>query len=323
LGLALDSAVGPAPGEIDPRAPLAHLGGRAVPGPAWFKRAVACAPERAFLERPGGRVETIAWGEVGRPGLLLMHGNISTADVWRFIAPFFSASHRVAAFSWSGLGKSDWRPAYSTADYTDEAIAVARTLGLFDSATQPIFVAHSAGAGPALAAAHRLGASVAGLILADGRVRPVLLSDTPFPIRAHRLYPSFDDALAHFRFAPVQPCENLYIVDLIARAAIVEVDGGWTWRFDPKLYRNFPKEEVWELLPEIACPVALVNAETSQVTGDDMVPRLLERLAPGTTNVVLPETRHHLMVDQPLAFISVLKAFISQWHKTTVAACEA
>src|SRR5690606_30884892 len=64
--------------EIGP--PLAALGGTTPPAPAWFHEMLALAPERRFHEVDGARIETLVWGEAGRPGLLFLHGNAAHAD---------------------------------------------------------------------------------------------------------------------------------------------------------------------------------------------------------------------------------------------------
>src|SRR3546814_12969675 len=64
------------------------------------------------LEVSGTAIETLAWGERGKPGLLFLHGNGGHADWWRFIAPFFASDWRVGAISWSGMGRSGWRKSY-------------------------------------------------------------------------------------------------------------------------------------------------------------------------------------------------------------------
>ena len=87
----------------DPRlyAPLASFAGKAPPAPGWFRHAIEQKPERSFVEVLGAKIETLAWGERGKPGILFMHGNGAHADWWSFIAPFFAAHYRVAAMSWS------------------------------------------------------------------------------------------------------------------------------------------------------------------------------------------------------------------------------
>src|SRR5580658_4256675 len=76
-------------------APLAAFRGQMPPAPAWFERAVAKEPERSFVEVEAARVETLAWGERGKPGLVFLHGGAAHADWWSFIAPFFARERRV------------------------------------------------------------------------------------------------------------------------------------------------------------------------------------------------------------------------------------
>ena len=71
-------------------APLAAFHGRKPPAPAWFERAIADEPERTFVEFEGARIETLAWGKRGEPGLMLLHGGAAHADWWSFIAPLFA-----------------------------------------------------------------------------------------------------------------------------------------------------------------------------------------------------------------------------------------
>ncbi len=91
-------------------APLAAFRGQKPPAPAWFERVVAIEPERTFVAIDGAQVETLAWGERGKPGLIFLHGGAAHGDWWSFIAPFFARERRVVAPSFSGMGRSDWRP---------------------------------------------------------------------------------------------------------------------------------------------------------------------------------------------------------------------
>ena len=97
-------------------APLARFHGETPPAPAWFDKALADAPERTTVEVEGAAIELLTWGEVGKPGLVFLHGNGAHADWWSFIAPFFAADYRIAALSWSGQGGSGWRERYSSSN---------------------------------------------------------------------------------------------------------------------------------------------------------------------------------------------------------------
>ena len=79
--------------------PLARFNGAKPPAPAWFEWALAQAPERKMVRVDGADIELLAWGEVGKPGLIFVHGNSAHADWWSFIAPFLADRYRVAALS--------------------------------------------------------------------------------------------------------------------------------------------------------------------------------------------------------------------------------
>ena len=104
---------------------------RAVDAVALLCLAVGLVRART-IDIAGARIETLAWGERGKPGLLLMHGNGAHAQWWSFIAPFFARDWRVVAFSWSGMGRSDRRPSgtYSLDLFVDEAFSIAQAEGI-------------------------------------------------------------------------------------------------------------------------------------------------------------------------------------------------
>lgn len=238
---------------------LALFEGREPDRPAWFSAALAHAPERGWHEVRGTRIETLSWGEVGRPALLLLHGKMAHADGWSFIAPYFAATHRVVALSWAGMGGSGWREAYSAETMTEEAMGVARATGLFEHERKPVFVGHSFGAFACLICAERYGVELGGVVTVDmpllsreQREQRAQRSRGPavrglFAQRPTRIYASLADALARFRFAPPQACENLFIADPIARTSLKQVPmqngtgaTGWTWRFDPRVAQMHP-----------------------------------------------------------------------------------
>ncbi len=291
-------------------APLAGLGGARPLAPAWFEAAVAAPHERATVEVDGVSVEWLGWGEAGRPGLLLLHGNGANADWWRFTAPLVAdAGFRVAALSWSGMGNSGHRPRYTTETFLAEALAAADAAGL-----GPRFAVagHSFGGVPAaaLAAFH-----------AD-RVARAIIIDTPFamladrrpprgPARPHRVYPDLEMALARFRFAPVQPSPNLWITDFIARTSLSEVEGGWTWKFDPYLWDHFRFGDANAWLAGAQAPLDYVWGEQSVLVQAGVVGKIRAMAPAGTRFVGIPEAHHHVMADQPLALVAALRALLA------------
>ncbi|WP_203236248.1 alpha/beta fold hydrolase [Methylobacterium crusticola] len=305
-------------GPPDPtlNAPLAAFAGAPPPAPAWFREVLAAAPEAGSLTVAGARIETLSWGERGRPGLLLLHGSGAHAGWWRFIAPFLADGHRVAALSWSGMGGSDWREAYGLDLFADEAERAAEAAGLF-AAGPPLMVGHSFGSLPMLALAGRSGPRWRGAVLVDPPIFSPERRHRPArgdgAARTHRVYPTLAEALARFRFAPVQPCDTPYIADLIARESLKPVAGGFTWRFDPALWGRLRLPDRAALVGAARCPLALVCGARSDLMRPADAAYVTRLLPAGSPRIDVPEAYHHVMVDQPLAFVAALRALLAAW----------
>ena len=301
------------------RAPLVPFGGARPPAPAWFDAALAREPARRFVEVDGVQIESLSWGARGQPGLLFMHGNGAHADWWSFIAPFFADTYRVAALSWSGMGGSDRRNHYSLDCFVDEAMGVAEAEGLFEAAEKPVFVAHSFGGYPLTACAIRHGERLRAAVIVDTPMRSPddKTRGRPGPpdatARPHRVYPTVEAALERFRFAPEQPCDTLYIADFIARSSLRPVEGGWTWKFDPFLWSEFTMGKTGPVLADVGCPFALMWGDRS-VLMPRAVSDYMRSMAPtGSPAIVIPDAAHHIMVDQPIAFVAALRALLAGW----------
>jgi pimeloyl-ACP methyl ester carboxylesterase len=306
---------------------LAALEGRPPPAPAWFTEAMAVRPERRFHVVAGARLETLAWGERGKPGLLLMHGNGAHAQWWSFIAPFFARDWRVVAFSWSGMGGSDRRASgeYSLDLFVEEAFTVAQAEGMYEAPVPPVFVGHSFGGFPTMACAARQGERLRAAITVDSPIRTPEQQRQFAKVRAARehkplrVYPSFEDAVMRFRFMPVQPCEHLYVADHIARTSLRQVPAGddspagWTWCFDPFMWRGYRMGSPTQDLSNARCPIAIVWGARSSLVGPDVVAYARSLAPAGSPMIAIPDADHHVMIDQPLAFVAALRSLLAGW----------
>lgn len=320
------------PAEV--RAPLAAFEGAEPPSPQWFKDAIAQEPERTFVESLGTKLEVLTWGEVGKPGLLFAHGNSAHADWWSFIAPFFAKDFRVASMSLAGMGASDWRDRYAFDDFAKDAEAVARATGLYEGGRKPIYIGHSFGGGQVYFAAARNPEQMHAAILVDtgfGGPPPEVLAERqkraeqvrniPTVDKPTRVYPTLAAALARFRLMPPQAAGNLFIADFIARRSLKRApmpdgsDEGWTWRFDPTMWEKLDRKGMSALpqdAPKIRVPMVHVYGADS---------RIVERrkagevgfMPPDVPEVVIPESEHHVMIDQPLALVATLRALLATW----------
>jgi len=298
-------------------APLAHLNGHKPPAPAWFEQALAMLPERQFIDVQGARVDTLAWGPRGAPGILLMHGNGAHAEWFSFIAPLLADRYRVAALSFTGMGHSGRRPAYAIAQWADEAMAAAQSCGLFESELKPLFAGHSFGGFPLMTAAARYGEQLHSAVIIDTPLRPPEGQAERERRRAEqgfrppKLYHTMDAALARFRFLPAQECEHLFIVDHIARTSLqpaVDEAGhhGYTWLTDPLLFKHFTFGRPHIELGQARCPIVLVRGGRSRLITPELFDLAIKLAPPGSRTLEVPDADHHVMADQPLAFAQML-----------------
>ena len=298
--------------------PLAAFHGQKPP--AWFIQAIAQEPERTFVEVEGAKVETLAWGERGKPGLMFLHGGAAHADWWSFIAPFFARDHRVVASTFTGMGRSDWREHYLFEQFVREAHEAGRVGGAF-GAGPPVVVGHSFGGRVALGLSRDCGDELAGAVMVDPpffapqNMRP---PSPPRPTRARRVQHSLSAIVARFRLMPPQTCDNLFILDYIARRSaheVVDPEGkpGWALCFDPNFWEKFTRIDTLAIVSGARCPLALVRGAKSQLFQPADAAYLMSLLAPGSPHVEIPEAEHHVMIDQPLAFVSALRALLAAW----------
>lgn len=322
---ARDSIVKDQPAEMPSEAgPLAAYGGDAPDAPDWFRKAVAQPYESDFVDMDGTKVRYQRWGKRGAPGLLFVHGNGAHAHWWDFVAPYFAERYNVAALTFSGMGDSGWREAYTMSTFSAEQVAVAEDAGLFEADVKPIIVAHSFGGFVTLLTAADHGERFEGVVIVDSPVNP---PDRPHRgpprgARANRVYPDLKSALARFRLAPPQPCENHYAMDYIARWSLKKTgegdERGWTWKFDPQIWTRFDAgREPSDMLRSAKCRIAIFRGEDSTLMPDDVGDYMQSLLGHQAPFISIPHANHHVMLDQPLAFVAALRTLLGEWDHST------
>lgn len=300
--------------------PLAAFNGAEVPGPDWFQAAIAQKPAQRIVEAVGTPIHYLQWGQRGKPGLLFVHGNGAHAYWWAFVAPFFSEYFNVVAMDLSGMGDSGRREHYSMEHFVDEQILVCEDSGLFDADRPPIVVGHSFGGFVTILTGALHGQRLGGVVIVDSPVSPPERRDDGPPrreLRPHRVYPDLAQALARFRLAPDQPCENAFILDYIARKSLAHVDGGWTWKFDPSIWTRFSIGDMAERLRSTRCRIALMRGALSELMPHEVGEYMYNVLGRQAPVVEIPQARHHVMLDQPIAFVSALRAILADWEHSS------
>ena len=288
--------------------------------PDWFNWAIGQKGQSCRVKVEGCSIHYLLWQPDGgvehRGSILLLHGGGAHAHWWSHIAPFFRAGYRVAAMDLSGMGDSGRRDNYNATLRAAEIGAVIQDGGL---GPKTYLVGHSFGGFMAMRYAADHSDGLAGLVIADSPLYPPGETDErrrrANPMGAIRLYPTFEEAVARFRLRPRQPCDNDYIVEYIARHSIQEVDGGFTWKFDNNAMagRRFA-EPFHEHLAAASCRGAFFWAENSALVTDEMAAYTTSLLGAGAPLVVIPAAHHHLILDQPLAFVAALRSLLAMWE---------
>ena len=218
------------------------------------------------------------------------------------------------------MGRSDWRDAYVFNQFVREAREAGRAAGAYD-AGPPVVVGHSFGGRVAMGLARDFGDELMGAVMVDPpffapqNVRP------PSPPRPTRRAAS---SIPWRRSSPVsasrrrKSCENLFILDFIARRSAVEVvdaEGkhGWALVLRSALLGEVHPHRPDLLITAARSPLALIRGAKSQLFHPEDAAYLLSLIAPGSPYVEIPEAEHHVMIDQPLAFVAALRALLAAW----------
>jgi len=291
-----------------------------VETPFWVQRALDVKSVEGRINVAGASIRYHVWGDEGRPGVVLIHGSNAHLEWWRFTAPFLSDQFRVAALDLSGNGDSDWREKYSGELFAREVWGVCEAAGM---GPRPTVIGHSFGGFVALETAHNHSPDMAGLILMDFTVAPPEqylewgLRAEREGVRAKRklrTYATREEILGRFRFIPEQPGVHPRVLRHMAEAGIREVEGGFTWKFDPALFDHLEMGiDQRDKFAALKCRGALMLGEKSEDEGAFFGEHMASITGGHLPILTIPGTYHHLMFDEPLAVAMALKALMLQW----------
>jgi pimeloyl-ACP methyl ester carboxylesterase len=296
--------------------PLAQYEGAVPARPVWFEEVLKNQGKSRRVAVGGHSIHYLQWGERRRPGLLLVHGNGAHARWWSFIAPYLASEYNVAAIDLGGMGDSDHFESYSMEAFAAQQIAVCEDAGMFEAEEPPIIVGHSFGGFVTILTGATYGERLSGVVIVDSPVNPPGAPDRrpSRQARPHRMYPTLEAALARFRLMPPQLCDNHYLIDYVGRHSLREVEGGWTWKFDPHIWRRFSIGETPQRLAEIKCRIGIMRGEKSMLFPHEVGRYMYGLLGHAVPVIEIPEAQHHVMLDQPLAFTTAIRALLTDWN---------
>jgi pimeloyl-ACP methyl ester carboxylesterase len=228
------------------------------------------------------------------------------------VGPFIGRYH-VLSLDQRGHGASEWPnpPAYATEDF------VADLVGVMDGMGWPrmTVVGHSMGGANAMALAAWHPERVERLVIVDSRpsIPPERLGTMhqrgARALRTPRRHPTPESAVASFRLLPRETVADPALLAHVARAGIVEREGGWSYRFDPAANGSRKPHDMWQHLSRITAPTLLVRAGLSPVLTPDMAEKMVAEI-PDVRFVEVPDAYHHVTLDQPERFVRAVEGFL-------------
>ena len=288
------------------------------PSPEWFQTAIADVGESRFVDVQDCDVHYLYWPSKreAQGNLLLVHGGGGHAHWWSFLAPMLAQNLNVAALCLSGMGDSGWRSFY------DSDIRVEDMRGVISHAQfhGPTYVlGHSFGGYMTSRFGQLYGDEVMGIIIADSPIRPPHKRNEDRKRRPRmgnkRYYSDFEEALKRFRLMPSQPCENEFLVEHIGRTSLKLDSKGWCWKWDGGAMENSRFVEPFhEYLAAATCKKAYLYGEKSKLVDEESLLFIKTLIGDDAPIIGIPEAHHHLMLDQPIAFVTTLRAVLSLWQ---------
>lgn len=281
-----------------------------VQTPAWFTRAISAPSESRYVDVDGAPVHYLSWNaqDTNKPGLLFAHGFRAHARWWSFVAPFLMSRFRVFSMDFAGMGDSGNRTDYTPVGFTHDVMGVVEDAKL----GKATLVGHSFGGSRVLRTCVEYPDSIERAVVIDSHMyledKP--RSDMPFELPPKKIYPTFEAARARFRLIPPQNRAAPYILDYVGRNSLKQVDGGWTWKFDGNLKPRLGEPKGADLLSKIRVPVAFVYGDDSAIVSRQHAHDIVKHLANGRGPIAVPECHHHVMLDQPLSLVAVLRALL-------------
>ena len=83
--------------------------------------------------------------------------------------------------------------------------------------------------------------------------------------------------------------------------------------FDPHFWEKFGRLDSIALVKTARSPLAVIRGGKSQLFQPEDAAYLLSLIAPASPYVEIPEAEHHVMIDQPLAFVAALRTLLATW----------
>ena len=288
-----------------------------------FYQTPAGVPEELEIQTSNLRLSAKCWGNPEGMPVLAFHGWLDNAATFDHLAPYLK-EFRLVSLDLPGHGLSEHRSSGSSYHFSDIIVDVLEVLHVLGWQRFSL-LGHSMGAGVASYLAGTIPEKISSVILIEGlgslaqkaEKMPEILRESAeqWQQLANKTLPLYPDVETAVKVRHhVGGIEESSVRTLVARG-LQPVDGGFTWRSDPRLKiksRHYlTEEQACAFLEEITAPVLLIEAENAK---QDQWKELLRKRIPYIKNLQHRKVSgdHHLHLDNPQEVAAVIREFLQQ-----------
>ena len=284
--------------------------------PNWFQSSISEDPRQEIFSHQLGNIKYQAWDRKDAENIImLIHGTGAHKKWWDPIAPLLNNNFTIFAPDLPGMGESDHRDEYNFEGFSEALIGILHQEKAITSNQKIFLVGHSLGGHVAGFMASEMPEIFNGLVMIDSPIRPPTYDydkhQSTGPLRRIKYYPDKVSIIKRFRLMPPQDCENGWYLRYIAEHSVFNVEEGWRWRFDDKLFATLRRLHNYEF--NFKCPALFVAGGKSLLLESKIMKYIREAFKDSMTVEVIEDAAHHVPLDSPLELVSLINSYLQQW----------
>jgi pimeloyl-ACP methyl ester carboxylesterase len=284
--------------------------------PDWFQSSISEDPRQEIFSHQLGNIKYQVWDRKDAENIImLIHGTGAHKKWWDPIAPLLNNNFTIFAPDLPGMGESDHRNEYNFEGFSEALIGILHQEKVITSNQKIYLVGHSLGGHVAGFMASEMPEIFNGLVMIDSPIRPPTYDydkhQSTGPLRKIKYYPDKVSIIKRFRLMPPQDCENGWYLRYIAEHSVFNVEEGWRWRFDDKLFATLRRLHNYEF--NFKCPALFVAGGKSLLLESKIMKYIREAFKDSMTVEVIEDAAHHVPLDSPLELVSLINNYLQQW----------